>query len=368
MYSKYMLNSSTQNGERLLYFETGEMLKYLLRCASKNSSKSTVQVFKESLNRQVEQSENMKTNLKRIADTTNNLPKLNIQAKQYDMPRKIIDNLKSSPIGTTFKFLGDTIEHIADHPYIKTNLQQLREEAVQFGGMPPRELREVIRARKMAQTVIKESDETEMITSSTWKLKNPFSDSLSKFSKSIDNSNSTTLLVARDMIQNITNFTTSLLQPSEQAKLISEIRGLDPLFHPDIFLQDCRSLFIPEIIESIIENNQQRLSEWMNESSLNIVKLMEKEFADKKWANASQLIDIRDTQLLKIVREEGKPVLLVTSLAEELTIFKVGDKIVAGTDQKLTQYRYVFVFTVDENNIHNPVTRGWKVVQFNKSN
>ena len=333
-----------------------------------STKKSSFRVFKESINKQVGQSEHMRSNLKQIANTTSNIPKLNITAPTLQRTRKIVDQLQQSPVGNLASFLGKTVDDIAEHPYIKSNLNSLYLDAIHFGGMPPREMRETLRARKMAVPTETTTDSTEMTASKTWNIQNPLSSTFESLNKSIDNSNSTALLVMRDMIQNTSNTLSGLFSTSDQSKLISEIRALDPQFHPDTFLQDCRALIIPEIIESMMEGNQQRLSEWMTEASLNMVNQLDKEFKDKGLKNASKLIEVRDTQLVKLEKEMNRPMVLLTSLTDELTVYKNKDKIAHGSDQSIASYRYVFVMGLDESSVHNPVTRGWKVLQYVKTN
>lgn len=342
------------------------MFQSIQRLAAK---KSSFKVFKESINKQVQQSEHMRTNLKQIADTTANIPKLNIHSPSLERTRKIVDHLQQSPIGKSISYFGKTMDDISEHPYIKNSLNSLYEDAIHFGGMPPRELRETLRARKMAVPLdAKETDSTELTASKTWNLSNPFSNSIGNLNKSIDNSNSTALLVLRDMVQNTSNAIGSLFQASQQSKLISEIRALDPQFHPDTFLQDCRALIIPEVIESMLENNQQRLHEWMTEASLNMVNQLEKEFKEKGLENVSKLIEVRDTQLVKIEKEQNQPMVVLLSITDELTVYKKQGEIVHGSDQSIQSYRYIFVMAIDENSVSNPVTRGWKVLQYIKQN
>ena len=340
------------------------MFGFILR----NSKKSSFQVFKESVNKQVQQSDNMKLNLKQISDTRANMPEINISKPTLQRTRKIVDQLQLSPLGKSLSYLGKTIDDISEHPYIKSSLQSLYQDAIHFGGMPPRELREIIRARKMAMPIETTTDSTELTANKTWNIQNPLSSTFENLSKSIDNSNSTALLVMRDMIQNTSNAITNLFSQSDQSKLISELRALDPSFHPDTFLQDCRALIIPEVIESMLEGNQQRLHEWLNEGSVNMLNQMEKEFKDKGYENVSKLIEVRDTQLVKIEREQQQPMVVLTSLTDEITAYKHKNKIVMGSDQSIQSYRYVFVFTIDENSVHNPVTKGWKVLQYIKQN
>eukprot|EP00835_Amoeboradix_gromovi_P001451 NODE_66_length_23959_cov_0.323009.p6 type:complete len:348 gc:universal NODE_66_length_23959_cov_0.323009:11203-10160(-) len=346
------------------------MLRIVQRFGSNKSDKSTFRVFKESLNKQIQQSENMRTNLKQIADTRSNLPKFNIPSPSLQRTRKIVDQLQQSPIGKSMSYFGKTMDDISEHPLIKSSLTSLYQEAIHFGGMPPRELREVYRARKKSlPSNFANSDSTELAASKTWNVQNPFSSSIDSLSKSIDNSNSTALLVMRDMVQNTVNFFSGVFSQSDQSKLVTEIRSLDPQFHPDIYLQDCRALFIPEIIESMLEGNKQRLSEWMTEASLNMVNQIDKEFKDKGLHNDSKLLEVRETQLVKMEKEQDRILLLLASTTDELTIYRDKDKkIVHGSEESIQSYRYVFVMALDENSVKNPVTRGWKVVQYVKQN
>lgn len=57
-----------------------------------------------------------------------------------------------------------------------------------------------------------------------------------------------------------------LFQKTELSEVLTEICKIDPYFDKNIFLKDCETEIIPNILEALIQGNLEILNDWCHES------------------------------------------------------------------------------------------------------
>ncbi|KAK9467400.1 hypothetical protein V1512DRAFT_261108 [Lipomyces arxii] len=160
----------------------------------------------------------------------------------------------------------------------------------------------------------------------------------------------------------------NMFAETEYASVMRMFKEMDPTFSSSSFLVEAREYIVPEIIDAYVNGDEQTLRTWLAEVQFIIWEAQAKSLREAGLTPDGRVLDIRNVEITRaqILPETEVPVLVLSCRAQEINIyrnFKTGE-IAAGTEDHIQESTYVMAMTRLEDEMDNPETRGWTVLQF----
>lgn len=172
------------------------------------------------------------------------------------------------------------------------------------------------------------------------------------------------IALIRTIVEKITGF----FAETEQAKVIKQLRLIDPSFRITDFTKTLTNYIVPELLDAYIKNDDKVLKEWLSEAPYNVWQANNKQFVQQGLFSDGHILDIRGVDIVtcKMLQPNDVPVVVVSCRAQEINLFrkaKTGE-VAAGTEDHIQLSTYAMVFTRVPEELDNNVTEGWKVLEF----
>jgi import inner membrane translocase subunit TIM44 len=88
---------------------------------------------------------------------------------------------------------------------------------------------------------------------------------------------------------------------------------------------------------------------------------------EQKLVSDGRIVDLRNVDIAqyKVVPPNDIPVFIVSFRTQEIHLFKnLEGEVVAGREDHVQAVTYVAIFTRLKDELNNPVTHGWRVMDF----
>ncbi|EDK41229.1 hypothetical protein PGUG_05327 [Meyerozyma guilliermondii ATCC 6260] len=172
------------------------------------------------------------------------------------------------------------------------------------------------------------------------------------------------IALIRTVVEKITGF----FAETEQAKVIKQLRQIDPSFRITDFTRTLTNYIVPELLDAYIKNDDKVLKQWLSEAPFNVWQANNKQFVQQGLFSDGRILDIRGVDIVtcKMLQPNEIPVVVVSCRAQEIHLFrkaKTGE-VAAGTEDHIQLSTYAMVFTRIPEELDNSVTEGWKVLEF----
>lgn len=370
--------------------------------------KSPMQVFAETFRKEWKKSNELTDQIKQLKSATDELGDSEAfkRAKTaYDVAQKGSGKLGEgvqktvkvvgdvaykaweSPVGQAVKKTAETTAHVVDkvvEPVTNTKAYKevsevFNENSSSYGLYESKEERAARRAKELAKKpkLVKKNDEagnalvaTDIKPSSNFKesLKIKPTSTLGKL-----------LLVLREkweeaenpllvLIRTIMNKVGGLFAETEAARVVKQFKEYDPNFTSIAFQKQLREYIVPEVVEAYIKGDEEVLKKWLSEAPYNIYAAKQKQLRDQGIFSDGRILDIRgvDISSFKMLEPNNIPVMVIGARVQEINLFrkyKTGE-LVAGSDEDILLSGYAMVITRVPEEMDNPETEGWKVLEF----
>jgi len=161
---------------------------------------------------------------------------------------------------------------------------------------------------------------------------------------------------------------TGFFSETEQAKVVKQLKLMDPSFRLTDFQRTLTNYIVPEVVDAYIKNDAKVLKEWLSEAPYNVWEANNKQFIQQGLFSDSRVLDIRGVEIVtcKSLQPNDVPVIVVSCRAQEIHLYrkaKTGE-IAAGTEDHIQLSTYAMVLTRIPEEFDNKVTDGWKIVEF----
>lgn len=154
---------------------------------------------------------------------------------------------------------------------------------------------------------------------------------------------------------------------TESARVTRMFKELDPEFNTEKFMKEVRAYILPEILDAYVKGDEETLKMWLSEAPFNIWAASAKQYKEAGLYSASRVLDIRGVDILsaKLLPPQDVPVFVIGCRAQEVHMYKnlKTDEIVAGMEDHIQQSTYAMVLTRIPENIEDPETKGWQVLE-----
>lgn len=197
-----------------------------------------------------------------------------------------------------------------------------------------------------------------------FKLKSPIGRGVVYLQERWEESENGLIALIRTIVEKVTGF----FSETEQAKVVKQLKLMDPSFRLTDFQRTLTNYIVPEVVDAYIKNDAKVLKEWLSEAPYNVWEANNKQFIQQGLFSDSRVLDIRGVEIVtcKSLQPNDVPVIVVSCRAQEIHLYrkaKTGE-IAAGTEDHIQLSTYAMVLTRIPEEFDNKVTDGWKIVEF----
>lgn len=175
------------------------------------------------------------------------------------------------------------------------------------------------------------------------------------------------ILTARSITDRVAGF----FAENETAMVIKQFRAMDPTFQVEPFLRELREYILPEVLDAYVKGDVATLKLWLSEAQYSVYEAITKQYKQAGLKTDGRILDIRHVDILKArMLEPGEiPVFIITARTQEVHVYrslKTGE-LAAGMEDKVQLVTYAIGITRTPEDVNNPETRGWRLIEMQKS-
>ncbi|KAF2202953.1 TIM44 subunit of mitochondria import inner membrane translocase [Delitschia confertaspora ATCC 74209] len=172
---------------------------------------------------------------------------------------------------------------------------------------------------------------------------------------------------ARSISDRITGF----FAENETAMVIKKFREMDPNFQLEAFLTEMREYILPEVLDAYVKGDVEVLKQWLSAAQYSVYAALMQQYTTAGLKSDGRIVDIRGVDILSArLLEPGEiPVFIVTCRTQEVHVYKnaKSGELAAGMDDKVQLVTYAIGVTRIPEEVSNPETRGWRLIELQKS-
>ena len=185
--------------------------------------------------------------------------------------------------------------------------------------------------------------------------------------KTYQESENPLILTARGITDRIAGF----FAENETAIVIKKFRQMDPNFQVEPFLRDLREYILPEVLDAYVKADVETLKMWLSEAQYSVYEALTKQYLQAGLKSDGRILDIRHVDILKArMLEPGEiPVFIITCRTQEVHVYRnaKSGQLAAGMEDKVQLVTYAIGITRIPEDVTNPETRGWRLIEVQKS-
>lgn len=175
------------------------------------------------------------------------------------------------------------------------------------------------------------------------------------------------ILTARSITDRVAGF----FAENETAMVIKKFRSMDPAFQVEPFLRELREYILPEVLDAYVKGDVETLKLWLSEAQYSVYEALTKQYLQAGLKSDGSILDIRHVDILKArMLEPGEiPVFIITARTQEVHVYRNAktNKLAAGMEDKVQLVTYAIGITRTPEDVNNPETRGWRLIEMQKS-
>ncbi|KAI5819659.1 hypothetical protein BZA77DRAFT_275405 [Pyronema omphalodes] len=171
--------------------------------------------------------------------------------------------------------------------------------------------------------------------------------------------------------RNIADRFAGFFAENETAMVIRKMREIDPNFQLEEFLRELREYILPEVLDCYVKGDSKTLKPWLSEAQFNVYAALNKQYATNGLMLDGKVLDIRNVDILnaKILDPGDIPVFIITCRTNEVHVYRdiKTKELKAGVEDRVQQVTYAIGITRIAEDVANPETNGWRLIELQKS-
>jgi import inner membrane translocase subunit TIM44 len=171
--------------------------------------------------------------------------------------------------------------------------------------------------------------------------------------------------------RSITDKVAGFFAENETAMVIKKLRTMDPAFKLEPFLQELREYILPEVLDAYVKGDVETLRLWLSEAQYSVYEALTKQYLQAGLKSDGKILDIRGVDILRArMLDPGEiPVFIVTCRTQEVHVYRnaKSNELAAGMEDKVQLVTYAIGITRIAEDVNNPETRGWRLIEMQKS-
>lgn len=158
---------------------------------------------------------------------------------------------------------------------------------------------------------------------------------------------------------------------NETAMVIKKFREMDQTFRLEPFLQEMRTYILPEVLEAYVKGDVETLKLWLSAAQFQVYSALMHQYTQHGLQSDGRILDIRGVDILsaRILDPGEVPVFVLMARTQEVHVYrnKKTGELAAGMEDKVQQVTYAIGVTRIPEEVANPETRGWRLIELQKS-
>ncbi|CZR61955.1 related to mitochondrial import protein MPI1 precursor [Phialocephala subalpina] len=158
---------------------------------------------------------------------------------------------------------------------------------------------------------------------------------------------------------------------NETAMVIKKFREMDPSFQMEPFLRELREYILPEVLDAYVKGDTETLKLWLSAAQFQVYDALSKQYTTAGLKSDGRILDIRhvEIQVAKILEPGDIPIFLVSCRTQEVHVYRNAktNELAAGMEDKVQLVTYIIGITRVPEDVNNPETRGWRLIELQKS-
>lgn len=158
---------------------------------------------------------------------------------------------------------------------------------------------------------------------------------------------------------------------NETAMVIKKFREMDPSFQLEPFLTEMRTYILPEVLEAYVKGDIEVLKLWLSAAQFQVYHALMQQYTTAGLKSDGKILDIRGVDILSArMLDPGEiPVFVLMCRTQEVHVYKnaKSGQLAAGMEDKVQQVTYAIGVTRIPEEVSNPETRGWRLIELQKS-
>ncbi|KAF9871382.1 Tim44-like domain-containing protein [Colletotrichum karsti] len=158
---------------------------------------------------------------------------------------------------------------------------------------------------------------------------------------------------------------------NETAQVIKRFRSMDPNFQTEPFLKELREYILPEVLDAYVKGDVPTLKLWLSEAQYSVYEALTKQYLQAGLKSDGKILDIRHVDIVRArMLDPGEiPVFVITCRTQEVHVYRnaKSGELAAGMEDKVQLVTYAIGITRVPDDVSNPETRGWRLIEMQKS-
>ncbi|KAI9768316.1 MAG: protein translocase subunit [Geoglossum simile] len=196
---------------------------------------------------------------------------------------------------------------------------------------------------------------------------NKLMQSLFSLKSSYNESENPLISTARSISDRVAGF----FAENETAMVIKKFREMDPSFQIEPFLREMREYILPEVLDAYVKGDTETLKLWLSAAQYSVYAALTQQYTTVGLISDGRILDIRHVDILSArMLDPGEiPVFIITCRTQEVHVFRNAktNELAAGMEDKVQLVTYAIGVTRVAEDVNNPETRGWRLIELQKS-
>ena len=171
--------------------------------------------------------------------------------------------------------------------------------------------------------------------------------------------------------RSITDRVAGFFAENETALVIKKFKEMDPTFSIEPFLREMREYILPEVLDAYVKGDTETLKLWLSAPQYQVYSALAQQYLTAGLRSDGRILDIRNVDILSARKlEPGEiPVFIITCRTQEVHVYRNAktNELAAGMEDKVQQVTYAIGVTRVPEDVNNPDTRGWRLIELQKS-
>jgi import inner membrane translocase subunit TIM44 len=171
--------------------------------------------------------------------------------------------------------------------------------------------------------------------------------------------------------RSITDRVAGFFAENETARVIKKFREMDPTFQVEPFLREMREYILPEVLDAYVKGDTDTLKLWLSAAQFQVYAALTQQYTTAGLKSDGRILDIRHVDIVtaRMVEPGEIPVFIITCRTQEVHVYRnvKTNQLAAGMEDKVQLVTYAIGVTRVADDVNNPDTRGWRLIELQKS-
>lgn len=171
--------------------------------------------------------------------------------------------------------------------------------------------------------------------------------------------------------RSITDKFAGFFAENETAMVIKKFREMDPNFQLDPFMREMREYILPEVLDAYVKGDTETLKLWLSAAQFQVYSALTDQYTKAGLKSDGKILDIRHVDILnaRMLDPGDIPVFIITCRTQEVHVYRnaKSGELAAGMEDKVQLVTYAIGVTRIPEDVNNPETRGWRLIELQKA-